>query len=137
MKIKTDNIFQVIELDVDVIQAYNTLLNADLLSKFTGMKAELEGSIGGQFTGWDNKCHGFYIYLETGKRIVQSWTHTAFPIGQFSTVLLDFEETEHGCRISFNHIGVPEQDAGWLTETWRHDFWTPFQEHFAIAEEAK
>jgi activator of HSP90 ATPase len=137
MKIKTDNIFQVIELDIDNIQAYNSLLDANLLSKLTGMKAELDNKQGGLFTAWDKKCSGYYTFLAPGARIVQAWTHKEFQEGQFSTVILDIESTEHGCRISFNHIGVPEAAAGWLTETWRNDFWTPVQEHFAVAAEAK
>ena len=137
MKIKTDNIFQVIELDVDASHAYQSLLDASLLSKLTGMKAEIDGKVGGSFNGWDKKCEGFYTFLNPGKRIVQSWTHQDFQAGLYSTVILDFESTEHGSRISFNHIGVPEEDGGWLTETWKNDFWTPVQDHFAVPTEAK
>jgi activator of HSP90 ATPase len=137
MKIKTDNIFQVIELEVSADIAYQSLLNAELLTKLTGLKSTIDGQEGGKFTGWDNKCQGYFTFLNSGKRIVQAWNHMEFPAGQYSTVLFDFEQTETGCRISFNHIGVPEQDAGWLTETWKNDFWIPVQEHFAIAETAK
>lgn len=137
MKIKTDNIFKVIELDVQVEQAYKALLDGPLLSKLTRMKMEIEPKVGGAFSGWDNKCEGFFTFMENNRRFSLTWTHTEFPAGQFSTVIFDFESTEHGCRISFNHIGVPEEDAGWLTETWKNDYWTPVQDHFAVATAVK
>ncbi|MEN9638905.1 MAG: hypothetical protein RLZZ262_773 [Bacteroidota bacterium] len=132
MKIKTDNIFKVIELDIQVDQAYKSLLDGQLLAKLIGKKMEIDPKVGGIYSGWDKKSHGFFTYMDKNRRFAMTWSHTEFPEGQFSTVIFDFESTENGCRISFNHIGVPEEDAGWLTETWKNDYWTPIQEHFAV-----
>ncbi|MFN0032665.1 MAG: SRPBCC domain-containing protein [Flavobacteriales bacterium] len=129
MKIKTDNIFQVIELETTREEAYRALTDAALLTRLTGMSANMDSHEGGVFHAWNNKCHGYIMRLIPGVRIVQAWTHDTFAEGMYSTVIFDIESTDHGCRVSFNHIGVPEDCSGWLTETWRRDFWEPLTEH--------
>ncbi len=129
MKIKTDNIFQVIELEAPVSEVYKALTDANLLTRLTGMSAQMDSHEGGVFHAWNNKCHGYIMRLITNKRIVQAWTHDQFQDGMYSTVIFDLEATETGSRVSFNHIGVPEESSGWLTESWKKDFWVPLTEH--------
>jgi activator of HSP90 ATPase len=131
MKIKTDNIFQVIELESPVTEVYKALTDASLLSRLTGMTAQMDSHEGGRFHAWNNKSHGYIMRLIENKRIVQSWRHDDFPDGMYSIVIFDLEQTESGSRVSFNHIGVPEDSSGWLTETWKRDFWVPLSEHLA------
>ena len=129
MKIKTDNIFQVIELECAVSEAFQVLISADLLSKLTGMTAAIELHVCGAFHVWNNRCHGYMLHLSDNNRIVQAWRHDDFPKGLYSIVIMDFETTETGSRISFNQTGVPEEASGWLTEVWKRDFWGPISEH--------
>ena len=131
MKIKTDNIFQVIELECSVGEVYQALTNAHLLSKLTGMSAEMDTHEGGTFNAWNNRCHGYMLHLTVNTRIVQAWRHIDFPQGMFTIVIFDLESTETGSRVSFNHTGVPEEASGWLTETWKKDFWIPITEHLS------
>jgi uncharacterized protein YndB with AHSA1/START domain len=131
MKIKTDNIFQVIEIESPVADVYKALTDPALLTRLTGMKAEMDVKEGGKFNAWNNKSHGYIMRLITDKRIVQSWYHDEFPDGMYSIVIIDLEQTETGSRVSFNHIGVPEDTSGWLTESWKKDFWVPLSEHLA------
>ena len=131
MKNKTDNIFQVIELPCSAIDAYRALTDATLLSRLTGMSAEMDAREGGVFHAWNNRCHGYMLYLKQNTRIVQSWRHSDFQEGIYTTVFFDIETTEPGSRVSFNHVGVPEEASGWLTEAWRKDFWEPIIEHLS------
>jgi|JI6StandDraft_1071083.scaffolds.fasta_scaffold03195_12 activator of HSP90 ATPase len=131
MKIKTDNIFQVIELENTVTEVYQALTDPALLSRLTGMTAQMDTQEGGKFHAWNNKSHGVIMRLIENTRIVQSWRHDDFPDGFYSIVIFDMESTETGSRVSFNHIGVPEDSAGWLTETWKRDFWVPLKEHLS------
>lgn len=131
MKIKTDNIFQVIELECAVSEVYKTLTDSALLSRVTGMTAQLETREGSTFSAWDNRCNGYMLHLKENTRIVQAWRHVDFPEGMYSIVTIDLETTETGSRVSFNHTGVPEDASGWLTETWKKDFWVPISEHLS------
>jgi len=131
MKIKTDNIFQVIELEASVSEVYKALTDAELLTRLTGMSAQMDNEEGGRFHAWNNKSHGYIMRLIPERRIVQSWRHDDFPDGMYTVVIFDIESTEAGTRVSFNQLGVPEETAGWLTETWKKDFWVPLSEHLA------
>jgi activator of HSP90 ATPase len=95
------------------------------------MSAEMEKREGGTFHAWNNRCHGYMLHLSENKRMVQAWRHDDFPEGMYTIVIFDFESTETGSRVSFNHTGVPEEASGWLTETWRKDFWEPLTEHLS------
>ena len=129
MKIKTDNIFQVVEFDCSVSDAYRVLIDSEILSKLTGMTASMDLHEGGAFHAWNNRCHGYMLHLKSNTRIVQAWRHDDFPEGLYSIVVMDLEGTETGSRISFNQTGVPEEASGWLTEAWKKDFWVPISEH--------
>jgi activator of HSP90 ATPase len=129
MKIKTDNIFQVIELECTAQEVYAALTDATTISRITSMSAAMDTHEGGTFHAWNNHCHGYVLHLKENTRIVQAWRHIEFPEGMYTVVVFDIESTETGSRVSFNHTGVPEEASGWLTEAWKKDFWTPISEH--------
>jgi len=97
-------------------------------SLFTGMAAKIDGVVGGEFEVMDGTARGYFLNLSKDKRIVQAWTHNQFDPGIFTIVSIDLEKTEKGTRINFNHIGVPEDSSGWLTENWKKVYWNRLKE---------
>ncbi|MDZ4822612.1 MAG: SRPBCC domain-containing protein [Flavobacteriales bacterium] len=128
MKLKTDNIFQVVELEASPSDVFQALMDEKLHSCFTAMDARIDNREGGVFRTCANQNFGYTLFTETDKRIVQAWSHKDFPEGFFSTVFIDLEKTEHGTRLNLNHIGVPEEACGWLTEGWKKAYWEPLKE---------
>lgn len=128
MKLKTDNIFQITELEASPADVYKALMDEKLHAKFTGMTAKIDGRVGGEFETTDGDSSGYFLYLEKNKRIVQAWTHKEFDPGFYSTVYLDLEKIEKGTRLNFNHIGVPDEHVGWLTEGWKKIYWEPLKD---------
>lgn len=131
MKIKTDNIFQVTEIDADIPSVYEALMDEKVRTAFTGMAASIDRQVGGRFATWDGAATGITLYLKPNERIVQAWTHRDFAPGVYTTVVVDLEKPESGSgtRINFNHLGVPEEHAGWLTESWKKMIWIPLKEY--------
>jgi activator of HSP90 ATPase len=127
MKLRTHNIFQVVEVNASPSSIYSTLMNSGKHAKFTEMKAEIDATEGGAFTTCNGRNHGYNLVLQKNKRIVQAWTHRAFPEGHYSIVDIMLEEFEGGTRLHFNHIGVPESCDGWLTEGWHKVYWEPLK----------
>jgi activator of HSP90 ATPase len=123
MKLKTDNIFQITELEAVPSRVYQALMNSQEHAAFTGMEVTIDPQVGGVFETFDHEASGMFLDLEKDKRIVQSWRHTEFPAGFYSVVHIDLEPTEKGTRVNFNHIGVPEESSGWLTEAWKKVYW--------------
>jgi len=128
MKLKTDNIFQITEVEASISEVYNALIDEKLHAKFTGMSAKIDPKVGGHFDTTDGESFGYFVHLLENKTIVQAWSHRQFEPGSYTIVHIDLEETETGTRINFNHLGVPEQHSGWLTEGWKRIYWNPLKE---------
>jgi len=128
MKLKTDNIFQVIEINSTPEKVYEALTNEKLHAEFTGMSAHIENKVGGVFEVTDGESFGYTVNLVPNQRIVQAWSHKSFSEGFFSTVHIDLEKTPEGVRLNFNHLGVPEEHSGWLTEGWKRIYWEPLKQ---------
>lgn len=128
MKLKTDNIFQVIEINSTQEKVYEALTNEKLHAEFTGMSAHIENKVGGVFEVTDGESFGYTVNLVPNQRIVQAWSHKSFSEGFFSTVHIDLEKTPEGVRLNFNHLGVPEEHSGWLTEGWKRIYWEPLKQ---------
>lgn len=128
MKLRTHNIFQVIELNASPSEIYSAYLDASKHAAFTGMKAEIDAVVGGTFTTCNERNWGYNLILEKDKSIVQAWTHKSFPVGHYSIVDIRLEATDKGSRLHFNHLAVPESCDGWLTEGWQKVYWEPLRD---------
>ena len=129
MRLKTENIFQVIEIDASPTSIYNTYLDEKKHAEFTGMKASIDPIEGGLFETCNGRNKGYHLSLEKGKRIVLAWTHIDYPALQYSIVDITLEKISGGTRVHFNHLAVPESCDGWLTEGWQKVYWGPLK-HF-------
>lgn len=127
MKLKTDNIFQIIEINAPVEKVYAALIEEKQHAAFTGMSAKLDNKVGGTFVLTDGESFGYNVYLMKNKTIVQSWSHKSFVEGFFSTVHIDLVDNDGATVLNFNHIGVPEEHSGWLTEGWKRIYWEPLK----------
>lgn len=89
------------------------------------MKAHIDPVEGGTFLSCGGQSFGQIIRLVKNKRIVLSWGHKDFPKDFYTTVDIQLEKTKNGTRIHFNHIGVPDDCDGWLTDCWQNTYWRP------------
>ncbi|WP_306643984.1 SRPBCC domain-containing protein [Sanyastnella coralliicola] len=135
MKLKTENIFQVVEVKASPSDIYDLLLDETTHSAFTNKSATIDAREGGNFAFCNNNHQGYFIRLIKNKRIILAWTHRRFPKNHYTIVDLTLERLENdGTRISLNQLGVPESCDGWLTEAWRKTYWEPL-EQFVLEEE--
>lgn len=130
MQIKSDNIFQVVELDATPSEVYQAFMDSEKHREFTRMRASIQEEEGGSFETCNKRVFGFTTKLIKNKKIVQAWSHKSFPSHQFSVIDIELEKTKKGTRVNFNHIGVPDVCAGWLTEMWRKTYWLPLENYF-------
>ncbi|MFN8698657.1 MAG: hypothetical protein ACK5XQ_04960 [Flavobacteriales bacterium] len=54
MKLKTDNIFQITELEAVPSQVYQALMNGQEHAAFTGMEVAIDPQVGGAFETFDH-----------------------------------------------------------------------------------
>ena len=131
MKLKTENIFQITEIPASKHEVYEALTDAKVFYAITGLHAEFHSEPGTYFISENKKVSGYYLSLEQDEFIVMAWRHEYFYRGIHTLVHIELSEMEDGgTRIHFNHVGVPEEHAGWLTEHWKRDVWSLFLAHF-------
>jgi activator of HSP90 ATPase len=128
MKIKTDNIFQVTEVDATPAEVFKCFMDEKIHAKFTGMKATISKEVGGEFETCDGMNSGYNVFIKKNEKIVQAWTQKGMGDSAFTIVHIDLEKTDHGTRINFNHLGVPEEHSGRLTEGWKKIYWEPLKD---------
>ena len=131
MRIQTENIFQVIDLEATPSEVYKVFLNPRRHAEFTGLEATISPEEGGTFSFCNGTHWGYVLKLVSNKRIVLALTNKRFPKNHFSIVTLEIQKNESGgSRIGLNHIGVPTSCDGWFTESWHTMYWAPLALYF-------
>jgi len=118
---------------------YQAWLNSSEHSAMTGGQATVDPNIGGRFSVWDGYAEGSTIELEPGRRIVQRWRSTEFPLEAGDSLLeIRFEPFENGTRVAFLHSEIPEGQATKYEQGWREQYLEPMDRYFssgsAVAE---
>lgn len=134
MRFRTENIYQVIDTEAKPADIFKAFTNAELHAAFTGMTAQIEAKEGGQFLSCNGQSFGRIIRMVKNKHLVFCWSHKVLPKDFYTTVDIRIEPMDNGhTRIHFNHIGVPDDKDGWLTDCWRNTYWQPLLEYFDAA----
>ena len=138
MKLKTENIYQVIDLPVAPAQVFEALLNQDEYSVFTGKDALIQPHEGGAVSICNGQQTGWITRLVRNKRIVVALMNKRFPAGHCSVVDIRLlrEENEH-TTLEINHLGVPADCAGGSTESWKKVQWATLASHLRTKAESE
>jgi uncharacterized protein YndB with AHSA1/START domain len=113
------------------LRIYEAWLDGREHGAFTGSKAEIEPGVGGAFTAWDGYIRGRTLELAEGRRILQSWRTTEFPIGSEDSLLeLTFDQAPGGTRVTLRHSSIPEGQAASYREGWGEHYFDPMKRYF-------
>jgi activator of HSP90 ATPase len=130
MKLKTENIYQVVTLPAAPAKVFDALIDQDEHGAFTGKEAFIQPHEGGSVSICNGNQTGWITRLVRNKRIALALTHKRFPAGHFAVVDIRLSrETDGSTKLQLNHIGVPEDCAGWATESWKKVHWQPLTAH--------
>jgi len=111
-------------------QIYKAWLSTDGHTKMTGSPAEVESSVEGKFTAWDEYISGETLELKPYSRIVQAWRTTEFPEGgPDSRVEILLESVKGGTKITIIHSNIPEGQAGDYKQGWQDFYFKPMKEY--------
>lgn len=116
---------------VDPQTLYSDWLSSAGHSAFTFSYAQIDPKPGGKFTAWDGYIWGVTLEMEPGKRIVQSWRTTEFPIGApDSRIELIFEPVDGGTKLMILHSNIPDGQANGYEVGWKDYYFKPMQEYY-------
>jgi activator of HSP90 ATPase len=113
-----------------VEEVYDSLLDAEKHSEFTGSPATTSAKAGAAFTAWDGYITGKNLELVKAKKIVQEWTTTEWPPGYPASRLeLTLTARNGGTELRMVHSKVPAAQVADYTEGWRSSYWDPLTEY--------
>ncbi len=129
---ETKVIKQVIEINADPHEIYETLMDSKKHSELIGSEAEISREVGGPFSAYDEGLHGTNAELVQDRKIVLNWRCEMddWPEDHFSKATFLFKKTPMGTKIEFTQIGVPKECFEEISEGWYDYYWKPLKTFF-------
>lgn len=119
-------------LPVDPATIYRDWLSTKAHTLFTGGAAKIEPNVGGKHSAWDGYIWGETLEMESGKRIVQSWSTSNFPDGaEPSRLEILLEAVPEGCKITLNHSNIPTGQGKEYEQGWTDHYFNPMLDYYS------
>jgi uncharacterized protein YndB with AHSA1/START domain len=135
MPLETVRVSAVLPASADRI--YAAWLDPGEHSKMTGSEASIDPRVDGEHSAGDGYIHGKTLELEPGRRIVQSWRSTDFPLGHGDSRLeVHLLEVAGGTEMTLIHTGIPEGQGAQYGAGWVEHYLTPMTKYFAKSGKA-
>jgi activator of HSP90 ATPase len=132
----SNSIRQEVDIKASPKRVYDTLLDAERFSEFTGAPAEIDPKSGGTFSCFGGVITGRNIELLPDQRIVQAWRVSVWPEGFYSIVKFELQPQGSQTRLVMDHVGFPEEMRTHLNgeeaeEGWHRRYWEPLKKYLA------
>ena len=112
-------------------EVYKAWLSSQGHTAMTGSPAQVDGTLGGEFSAWDGYIFGRTLELTPDQRIVQAWRTSEFPDGApDSKVEVLLEEVPEGTKVTLLHQEIPEDQVDSYRQGWEDFYFRPMKEYF-------
>lgn len=129
MPLETVRLTAVLPASADRI--YAAWLDSVEHSRMTGSKAVVDAGVGGEHSAWDGYVEGRILELEPGRRIVQSWRSSDFPLDAGDSRLeVHLLDVPGGCEVTIIHTQIPEGQGAQYEGGWRDHYFEPMRKYF-------
>ncbi len=108
---------------------FNMYLDSRKHTESTGAPAKLSKKEGRSFSAFGGKIEGKNLLIVPGKRVVQHWRATHWKKGDWSVLILDFNQVAGGSQIDLVHASVPTYDHKGVREGWPKYYWRPWKRY--------
>jgi len=128
---RTKTIHQVVIIQAPPSEVYESLMDSERHSQFTGCTAKISREVGGNFTAMES-LRGTNIELVPDQKIVQTWQcdYEGWPRDHFSTLTIRLEPMEGGTLLEFTQTEVPAPCFKGISEAWHKYYWHPLKKTF-------
>ncbi|MCZ6843942.1 MAG: SRPBCC domain-containing protein [SAR324 cluster bacterium] len=108
--------------------------DSKLHSAATGQKATV-GAAGENFSAFGGMITGKILQTVKNKSIVQTWRAKSWKKADPDSILiLTFEDTKSGGRVSMVHANVADHDAKGVTAGWKSYYWDPWRKYLRATQ---
>jgi len=122
-KISTKTFTQKLTFEVPPQLLYETLLDQNRVSAFTGGSSKVENKVGGEFFLFEGAVQGTQVELVPPKKIVQKWRFKTWPENQYSHVTFSFEDQGDSTLLTLTQKDIPSSDYERTCDGWETFFW--------------
>lgn len=98
---------------------YRVFTDQELTKAFSGSDVKMQVEKGGQFSLYGGNVTGQFVDLQSDKKIVQKWRMNSWPKDHYSTVKLDFEQTDDCTILKLTQTGIPTNNFEQTCEGWK------------------
>lgn len=110
---------------------YRAWLDSREHSEFTGSPAQVDPTVGGEFTAWDGYISGKTIDLKPFHRILQTWRTTEFSEDSPASQLeIQFKDVDEGAKVTLIHTDIPDGQGEDYRLGWEEYYFKPMQRYF-------
>jgi uncharacterized protein YndB with AHSA1/START domain len=119
------------EIEATPEQIFDAWMSSEGHTAMTGAEAEVDPSVGGEYSAWDGYITGTTLELDRGRRIVQTWRTAEFgaedPDSRIEVLL---EPSGDGTLLTLRHSGVPDGQTSYEESGWRENYFEPMRDYF-------
>ena len=108
-------------------EIYESLIDSEKHSAFTGDKAIISAKEGGKFTAYGDYIEGTNIKLIKNKKIVQKWRTSDWPKDHYSIITFEIKEKDGETELIFTQKGIPE-NSDVSEKAWTRYYWNPLRD---------
>ncbi len=131
------------EFAASAARVYEALLNPRQFDRIVALSGVMQAMhlknaasriaphVGGAFALFGGYITGRQLELVRDQRIVQAWRAASWAEGIHSIARFELQAHDAGCRIVFDHTGIPGDEATSLAEGWQSHYWEPLRKLLA------
>lgn len=131
---------QVVKFHTNSSSLFETLLDPQRVSAFTGSAAQISSEKGSAFKLFGGSVCGVVEDAIPGVKIAQKWRFASWPEDHYSQVTIDLFEDKNGgdkCTVKLTQVGVPEADYDRTRYGWEEHFWRRIKAVFGWSYKVK
>jgi len=122
--INVRTISQVVKFHTSSQSIFETLMDSQRVSAFTGSAAQISSEKGSSFKLFGGSVFGILEDAIPGQRIAQKWRFASWPENHYSQVTIELEDKGGSkCLVKLTQSGVPESDYDRTRIGWEEHFW--------------
>src|SRR5438128_1451010 len=124
-------IIQKVKFKASPEKLYQIYMDPKRHAAATGSKVSLEAVVGGKFSAC-GMLEGRFLFLEKGKRIVQTWRGKHWKKNDPDSILiLSFKKVPGGGEIDLVHAHIPDHDYKEIQKGWPQHYWNSWRKYLA------
>ncbi len=117
---------KIYKISAPIEQVWGALVDPEIIDKWGGGPAEMDGKIGTEFRLWGGDIHGKNIEVVKERKLVQEWFGGDWP--EPSTVIFTLKSEDNKTILALEHTNVPDEEVDDIDQGWDDYYLGPLKE---------